>query len=305
MTRILTILTLFVTLLSGPALAGIEVTQITPDTYALIGPSGQRDPENLGNNSTHGLVITPEGAILIDAGGSYKGAQALDAVIHTLTDQPVKYVINTGGQDHRWIGNSYWKDQGATVIASDAAVADQTSRASMQQTVLTALIGADNLAGTTPAYADITFDEWYDLTLGGVTLQISHAGAAHTPGDSFVWHPAAQTVFTGDIVYIGRVLGVMEFSDSAAWLDTFDAMAALAPAHLVPGHGPVTDLAAATRDTRDYLANLRDRMRAYIDEGGDIIGSVEVDQSAFAYLDNFDTLARRNAQQVFSQMEWE
>lgn len=305
MTRILSLIGLCLTLLAPPALADMTVTQINHTTYALIGPLGNRDPENLGNNSTHGLVVTPEGAILIDAGGSFKGAQALHEQIKTITDQPVKYVINTGGQDHRWIGNSYWKAQGATVIASDDAVADQTARASMQQTVLAALIGTDNLEGTEPAYADITFDEWYDLTLGGVTLQITHKGGAHTPGDSFVWHPAAQTVFTGDIVYVQRMLGVLEVSDSANWLEVFDAMVALPPTHVVPGHGPVTDLATATRDTRDYLQNLRDKMRDYIDEGGDIIGSVEVDQSAFEYLENFDILARRNAQAVFSQMEWE
>lgn len=305
MTRILSLLAMGLTLLSSPALADMTVTQINDSTFALIGPLGNRDPENLGNNSTHGLVVTPEGAILIDTGGSFKGAQALHGVIKTITNQPIKYVINTGGQDHRWIGNSYWKDQGATVIASDDAVADQRARASMQQTGLAALIGADNLEGTSPAYADITFDEWYDLTLGGVTLQISHQGGAHTPGDSYVWHPAAQTVFTGDIVYVQRMLGVLEVSDAANWLEVFDAMAALNPAHIVPGHGAVTDLATATHDTRDYLQNLRDRMRDHIDNGGDIIGSVEVDQSAFAYLENFDILARRNAQAVFSQMEWE
>lgn len=46
-------------------------------------------------------------------------------------------------------------------------------------------------------------------------------------------------------------------------------------------------------------------MREYIDAGGDIIGSVDVDQSAFAHLDQFETLAGRNAQQVFIEMEWE
>ncbi|MDF1803734.1 MBL fold metallo-hydrolase [Thalassovita sp.] len=305
MTRFTMILTLMMSLLARPLLADMLVTQIATDTYALVGPLGNRDPENLGNNSTHGLVVTPEGAILIDAGGSYKGAQALDTMIQGITDQPVKFVINTGGQDHRWIGNSYWKDKGAVIIASNDAVADQASRASMQQTVLATLIGPENLSGTTPIHADITFDEWYDLSLGGTTLQISHLSGAHTPGDSFVWHPAAGTVFTGDIVYIQRILGVLEFSSSANWLESFDAMAALNPTHIVPGHGAVTDLATATRDTRDYLANLRGQMRDYIDEGGDIIGSVEVNQSDFAYLANFDILARRNAQQVFSEMEWE
>ncbi|MCB1333501.1 MAG: MBL fold metallo-hydrolase, partial [Roseivivax sp.] len=112
-------------------------------------------------------------------------------------------------------------------------------------------------------------------------------------------------VFAGDIVYVGRLLGVMEFSDSAGWLDAFDAISALNPAVVVPGHGPATTLEAARHDTRDYLANLRDQMRAHIDDGGDIIGSVNVDQSAFAGLDQFDALAGRNAQAVFQQMEWE
>ena len=290
---------------SGQADPVMQVDKIAPGTYALVGPTVQRNPENLGNNSTHGLVVTDAGAVLIDAGGSYKGAQMLHAVIKGITDQPVRYVINTGGQDHRWIGNSYWQNLGATVIASAAAVADQQDRASMQQTVLTALIGADGLEGTTPSHADITFEDSYELTLGGMTLQLVHAAPAHTPGDSFVWHPAAGTVFTGDIVYVGRVLGVMEFSSSAAWLDAFDAIAALDPVHLVPGHGPATDLATAIHDTRDYLANLRDKIGAHIEAGGNIITAVDVDQSEFAYLDNFDTLARRNAQEVFSQMEWE
>ncbi|SEQ02145.1 MBL fold metallo-hydrolase [Thalassovita taeanensis] len=303
----LRILLLIASVFAAPLAAApvLEPQQITPDAWAIVGPTTQRDPQNLGNNSTHGLIVTPDGAVLIDAGGSYAGAAALHAVIQDLTDQPVRFVINTGGQDHRWLGNGYWQEHGAQIIASADAVADQTTRASMQLTALSVLIGAEALAGTSPTYADIRFDTDYELTLGGTTLYLSHLHGAHTPGDAFVWHPAAATMFTGDIVYVGRILGVMEFSNSAHWLDTFDAMAALNPAHIVPGHGPVTDLATATHDTRDYLANLRQQIAAYIEEGGDIFGAVDVDQSAFASLENFDTLARRNAQEVFSQMEWE
>ena len=112
-------------------------------------------------------------------------------------------------------------------------------------------------------------------------------------------------MFAGDIVYVGRILGVLDFSNSAAWLESFAAIEALSPAQLIPGHGPVTTLERAQADTRDYLQNLRDRMRDHIDSGGDIIGSVDVDQSTFAYLDQFEALAGRNAQAVFQQMEWE
>ncbi|MEZ5715364.1 MAG: MBL fold metallo-hydrolase [Paracoccaceae bacterium] len=295
------LLALWLTLVAGAATAqGITVQQVAPDTYALIGPFGQRSPENLGNNATFGLVVTSEGAVLIDAGGSYRGAEALHATIRTITDQPVVVVIDTGGQDHRWLGNSYWDAQGAQIVASAAAVEDQKARASMQQTMLSALLG-EALVGTDPYYADIAFDDHHSFTLGGVTFELRHPAPAHTPGDSFVWVPDTRTVFAGDIVFIGRLLGLLDVSSSAGWIEAFDAMAALDPAHVVPGHGPATDLATARHDTRDYLQHLRDTMRAHIDGGGDIIGSVKVDQSAFSYLRDFDALAGRNAQAVFSK----
>ncbi|MGO4915866.1 MBL fold metallo-hydrolase [Pseudogemmobacter sp. W21_MBD1_M6] len=293
--------------LLAPAAAFADVLTVQPvaaGVWAIEGPAEQRDPENLGNNATFGLIETSEGAVLVDPGGTRAGAAMLHGVVRGLTDQPVRYVINTGGQDHRWLGNGYWKEQGATVIASAAAVADQQARGSLQLTVLSQLVG-NGLEGTRPSYADVVFDTDHVLDLGGRQIEIHHAGAAHTPGDSFVWLPDQRAVFTGDIVYVGRIPGVMEFSDSASWLEAFAAIEALAPLHLIPGHGPLTTLERAQADTRDYLTNLRDRMRTYIENGGDIIGSVEVDQSAFAYLGQFDSLAGRNAQAVFQQLEWD
>ena len=138
-----------------------------------------------------------------------------------------------------------------------------------------------------------------------VRFEFRHIDAAHTPGDSFVWVPSERTVYTGDIVYVGRMLGIFPFSSSKGWLASFEAIAALEPQHVVPGHGAPTDLFTAETDTYAYLTDLRAAIRAHIDGGGDIIGSVEVDQSAYEYLKDFDSLAKRNAQAVFEEMEWE
>ena len=292
-------------LVGFPAFADVlEVQTVTDGIWALVGPATQRDPENLANNATFGVIETADGVVLVDPGGSWKGAEMIHDAIKGITDKPVRYVINSGGQDHRWLGNGYWKAQGAQVIASADAVADHEARGSIQMTGLSVLIG-EGLAGTEPATADITFDDAYVLEFGGVTFDIRHPGAAHTPGDSYVWIENASTVFTGDIVYVGRVLGVSDVSSSVEWVETFSDFAALSPEHVVPGHGPATTLAVATADTYDYLVNLRAKMAEYIDDGGDIIGSVDVDQSAFSYLEQFDALAKRNAQAVFQQMEWE
>lgn len=270
-------LTLAALVLPFPVLAVILNAQpVAPGIWAIEGPAEQRDAQNLGNNATFGLIETTDGAVLVDPGGTWAGAAMLHDAVRDLTDQPVTHVINTGGQDHRWLGNSYWQAQGATVIASADAVADQQARASMQLNMLSQLVG-EGLSGTESAYANVTFETDHVLDLGGRRIEIRHVGAAHTPGDSFVWLPDAQVVFTGDIVYVGRVLGVMEFSDSATWLEAFSAIEMLEPVHLIPGHGPATTLAQAQADTRDYPQNLRDRMREHIDVGGDIIGSVDGD----------------------------
>ena len=290
-----------------PAVAAAQPLAIQPVTdgvWAIVGETEQRSPANLANNATFGLVVTGEGAVLIDPGGSWRGAEALRDAIRRVTDQPVVYVINTGGQDHRWLGNGYWQAKGVTVIASEAAVEDQHARSSMQLTALSQLIGKA-LEGTEPSFADVTFADRYTLDFGGLTFEIVHPGAAHTPGDSFVWVPQRDTVFTGDIVFVGRILGVGDQSSIAEWPAAFHAVSETGAAHVVPGHGGPTTMESARADTYDYLMNLRARIGDLIDEGGSIMDAPQVDQSAFSHLEQFEALAGRNAQTAYQQMEWE
>ena len=282
----------------------LDVQPVTQDVWAIVGPTEQRNPENLANNATFGLVVTAEGAVLMDPGGSWQGAEMLHAAIRTVTDQPVRYVINTGGQDHRWLGNGYWQAQGATVIASEAAVEDHNTRAQNHMIALSQFLG-NALDGTEPAYANVTYETDYALEFGGLSFEIMHRGPAHTPGDSFVWLDDRDVMFTGDIVYVDRLLGNGPARDTDSWIAVFEAMAAFGPTHIVPGHGRATDLATATRDTHDYLVNLRRRIGALIEAGGDIMDAPQIDQSAWAHLEQFEALAGRNAQATYEEMEWE
>lgn len=293
--------------LATPTVAAADVLDIQPvtdDVWAIVGPTEQRSPENLANNATFGLALTAEGAVLMDPGGSYKGAEMLHDAVRSITDKPVEYVINTGGQDHRWLGNGYWQEQGATVIASESAVADHQARAQDHMIALSQFLG-DGLDGTEPAYADVTFETDYTLAFGGLSFEIMHRGAAHTPGDSFVWLDERDVMFTGDIVYVDRLLGNGPARDTDSWITVFEAMAGFGAAHIVPGHGRATDLPTATRDTYDYLVNLRTQIGGLIEAGADIMEAPQIDQSAWSYLTQFDALAGRNAQATYEEMEWE
>ena len=303
--RLLLIFTLCLPVIVSANDAGLKLQQLSERVYAIVGELGNRSAQNLGNNATFGFVVTDAGVVLIDPGGSYRGAQAIHAAIKQVTSQTVVKVINTGGQDHRWLGNGYFRERGAEIIASENAVNDQRARARDQLIMLTSLVGEDGLAGTDPVYADRSFGEALDFDLGGVSFQLRHAGQAHTPGDSYVWLPRQKIMFSGDIVYVERMLGVGAQSNSKSWIRVFEAMAAHQPEQLVPGHGNATSMAKARADTLAYLQFLRSAVADFMDDGGDISDIGSIDQSAYDYLLNHETLAGRNAQQVFTELEWE
>lgn len=290
---------------SAFALSDLQLKKVTENVYAVVGELSNRSPENLGNNATFGVVVTDKGVVLIDSGATYKGAGKLHTVIKSITDKPVVTVINSGGQDHRWLGNGYFKNLGATIITSKNAVEDQKARTQDQFFGLGTLVGDEGIKGTEAVYADTTFDKEYKFELGDTQFEITHAGQAHTPGDSFIWLPKQKVMFTGDIVYVERMLGVGGQSNSKSWIAAYEAMAANKPEYIVPGHGNPTTLETANKDSYEYLKFLRKSVAAFIDDDGDISEISKVDQSAYKYLLNYDSLSGRNAQQVFTEMEFE
>lgn len=290
---------------SAQASDALETHKISHNVYAIVGSMDNRTPENLGNNATFGFIITKQGVVLIDSGATTKGAMQLHDTIKKITNKPIIMVINTGGQDHRWLGNSYFKQLGAKIISSTAAVVDQKARTQDQLFMLGNLVGNDGLDGTRAVYADSTFDTTLEFTLGDTVFKLQHAGQAHTPGDSFVWLPRQKIMFTGDIVYTERMLGIGQQSNSRAWISVFEAMASYKPKHLIPGHGKPTSLPTARKDTYDYLVFLRHSVYEFMDKGGDISDIRKIDQSKYMYLKNFDSLAGRNAQKVYAELEWE
>jgi glyoxylase-like metal-dependent hydrolase (beta-lactamase superfamily II) len=235
----------------------LQFERVADGVYAHIGELGGRTYDNEGLNANIGLVVTPGGAVLIDSGATARSAAEIHAAVKRVTDQPVRWVINTGGQDHRWLGNGYFKAHGAQLIAHANARADMMNRGNDHLQALRAVL-KERTDGTTPTLPE-RYVEGTDirLDLGGTVFELRHRGGAHTPGDTMVWLPAAKVLFTGDVVYVERMLGVLPVSNTKQWLATFDVIEQLAPAHLVPGHGKVTDVANARADTRVYLEALR------------------------------------------------
>lgn len=283
----------------------LVLNKVTKNVWAIVGPLTNRNKENLGNNATFGFVVTDEGVVLIDSGGTFLGAKAIHKFIKSVSKKPIRYVINTGGQDHRWFGNDYFSSLGAKIISSEAAKKDHKARSSSQWSMLESRVGKKGIKGTKEKFADIVFANEYKFSLGSFKFELYHKGQAHTPGDAYVWLPQSKVVFTGDIVYTERMLGVGEQSNSKSWLAAFDAMAGLKPKHLIPGHGAPTTLGKAIKDTRNYLAYLRKAIALFMENGGGAHEISRINQTQFKYLNNYDSLKGRNALKIYTELEWE
>lgn len=279
--------------------------EVAPHVYAFIGDTGMRTYENEGMNANAGFIVTPAGVVVVDSGSTHAVAKAMHAAIRKVTRQPVKYVVNTGGQDHRWLGNGYFQGIGAEIVASRKARADMEARGGMELEALRETV-REKLAGTEAVYPTRLFDHAETLKLGGEEIQVLFFGGGHTPGDSVVWLPRQRILFSGDLVFTDRMLGVLPFGSTRDWLVSFAEIEKLAPRLIVPGHGPVCDLAKARQDTRDYLALLRGHMKKALDDGQDLQAAItSLDQGAFKYLRHYELLSGGNANRTYLEMESE
>jgi glyoxylase-like metal-dependent hydrolase (beta-lactamase superfamily II) len=284
----------------------VKFAPVGEGAYAYVGETGARSYDNEGLNANIGLLVTPSGAVLIDSGASFQSARKIHEAVKAVTQQPVRWVINTGGQDHRWLGNGYFAAQGAQIIAHESTRADMQARGGDHIAALKATL-KERAEGTLPTLPT----RWVSgaetpLELGGLPLVLRHSGGGHTPGDMMVWLPRQRLLYAGDIVYVDRMLSVIPVSNTKAWLSALDDIEQLQPARIVPGHGNVTNLATAQTHSRDYLRALRTHMKKAVDDSTDVSAAAKsFNAQPWATLHNAAELLPGNASRTYLELERE
>ncbi|MBL8389137.1 MAG: MBL fold metallo-hydrolase [Hydrogenophaga sp.] len=279
---------------------------VAPNVYAHVGDTEGRTYENEALNANIGLVVTQAGAVLIDTGASFQSARQIAEAAKKVTPQPIRWVINTGGQDHRWMGNGYFKAQGAEIMAHADAEADMKARGP-EQLKANAPVLKEKLDGTEIVLPTRWLkDANTRLELGGTVIEVVHRRGGHTPGDSMVWLPRSGVVFTGDVVYVDRILGLHPVSKTKTWVESFEALEALNPKVVVPGHGRVTTLAQAQKDTGQLLKALRAHMGKAVEAGTDMDAAIKsFDAAPYRHLKHVDVWLPQLANLTYLEMEQE
>lgn len=289
-------------------LSEVEMTpiQVSEHVWYVKGMSGVAT-ENEGFISNAGFVITPEGVVVYDALGTPSLAKKLVAEIKKLTDQPiVKLIISHYHADHIY-GAQVFKELGAEILAPIGAYE-----------YIDSAIGRDRLEERRTSLFPWVNDETYivkpdrvleqseNFSLGGIDFLINIIGPAHSDGDMTLYVESDRVLFSGDIIFEGRV-PFLGSAHTKFWLETLEKMEMQSLQGLVPGHGVAAKNPAKTVSlTRRYLAFIRKEMAEAVNEleAFDEAYS-QTDWSEFSNLPAFKEANRKNAYQVYLSLETE
>jgi glyoxylase-like metal-dependent hydrolase (beta-lactamase superfamily II) len=230
----------------------IKTTDLGDNVYMLEGQGG---------NIT--VAVAKDGVIMVD--GEYAPLHdKIKAAIATLSNQPIKYLIDTHFHGDHTGGNEPFAKDGAEVIA------EINVKKRLAAGTTNGLTGVKTPPAPAGALPTKTYTGAYKIRLQGRVADLKHIANAHTDGDTYVWFKTANVLSTGDTFTNGRYPNI-DFANGGnikGMIAGTDAYLKLVndKSRIVPGHGPIADKAALV-EYRTMLITARDRMAKFVKEG--------------------------------------
>lgn len=289
-----------------PAPVEMSLQQVSEHVYYVEGAAGTA-LDNEGFISNAGFVVTPVGVVVIDALGTPSLGAMLLKHIRSVTDQSILKVITTHYHADHIYGLQVFKELGAEIIAPAGAndylnAPNAAERLEERRFSLDPWVN-DNTYLVAP---DLLLTKSTEFELGGVKLVVTLVGGAHSDGDLTVYVEPDRVLFSGDIIFEGRVAYLGD-ANTKHWLAVLQQMETAKLVGLVPGHGPAAqEPNKAISMTRRYLAYIREVMGHAVENMTAFDEAYAgADWSEFKDLPAFDAANRRNAYQVYLSMEEE
>jgi len=223
-------------------------------------------------NCNAAVIILDDGVLVVDTHSKPSAARALISQIKTVTDKPVKFVVNTHFHWDHYQGNQAYPASwpaGIEIISSEAtresiehrgiprvkheittmpkeietlkaglaAANDPKQKAEIQENIRQAEEYFGELKTMRATLPTLTFDRSLVIHHGSRTVEILWLGRAHTDGDVFVYLPKEKVIATGDALH-----GWTPFMNDGYpydWVRTLDAAEKLDFEHVIGGHGDV------------------------------------------------------------------
>jgi cyclase len=295
-------------------------TEIAPGVHLFTTPS--YGDAGLDGNSV--AIVSPDGVLVFDTNGTPAAASAVLTEIRKLTNQPVKYIVNSHWHWDHWYGTEVYKkafpdanvithektrelmmgpalafnqpglDQqlpgyldglAKRVAAAEAASVPPENLPRMKAALEMGRFFLDQKKNTRHVFADVTFKDRMTLFLGDREIQILNFGRAVTPGDAIVYLPKETIVLMGDLIVNPITFALGGYPTE--WLAALEKVEQLDATLWITGHNePLRD--------KTLLHATMDVFRELLRQGKDAkVKGLDPDQAKEAILPSLEELKLR------------
>lgn len=253
------------------------VKQLAEDLFAAVARPGGRATSN-------GFFVV--GPHYVVAGGAHMTQGAITdlfAAIAAQTDKPVRYFILP--HHHRGFTHiDFDFPPGTDIITS------WQTRQQLEAEV------------RKPDFPIVFFSDGLTLKLGNQTVILTNMGRGHSEGDTLVYLPETQVLFTGDLVYAGSI-GYMGEGYMEDWILALEFMDRLAPRTVIPGHGPVSP-PEVIQHFKTYFKDFTTTVLEHINRGD----SLEQTLATFSLprhrdLQGYDQFLKANVERAYKNLK--
>ena len=231
---------------------GVEITteKLADHIYVMYGAGGNM-----------GLAVGEEYAYLIDDQFAPL-TEKIQAAISTITDKPVRFLVNTHWHGDHVGGNANFANAGAIILAHEN-VRKRMSTPQQRR-------GRMTTPSPYKALPQITYNDQMTLHLNDrQSMHVMHVNDSHTDGDSYIYFPESNVIHMGDNFPDGYpYIDLDSGGDVDGLLKNLSMALAIVDGEtrIIRGHGKVTDK-AHLQEYRDIVQAIRDRVAGALEDG--------------------------------------
>ena len=267
----------------------IKTTKLADNFYTLEGMGG-----------TTGVLVGPDGVFMVDDQFAPL-SDKLVAAIKKLTDQPVRFVVNTHVHPDHTGGNENFGKMGAVIFARE----ELRDRLMHPQP---APNGTPGISAPAAALPLVTYESVVKLHINNQVVELIPVPRAHTDGDTMIYFPGLDVIMTGDFYRSIQYPNIDRTSGGTlnGLLDGLGMVIGTAGPNtkIVPGHGPVVGRAEVMAN-RDMVLAVRDRVAKLVAEGKtqDEVLAANVTADFDARVPNSKETTQRFVTQLYAELK--